>query len=259
MRHGGTAPGPGGDPAGPPAHPPRCPDPRRDLKLENVLLDSSSDELAKIKIADFGYSKSSVMQSAPNSTVGTPAYVAPEVLLRPEYEGQPADVWSAGVTLYVMLCGKYPFEDPRDPKNFQKTLQRIINVEYHIPSSVELSSSCLDMLQRMLIPDPEARITIPEIFNHAFFKKDLPAELVAEVRGKSKKPGLFARLKAKFGKKNGNEKAAAEATSVATEEEAPLERQSTEEIAAIIKEATTVPVADVDMRDDDFDDDFDNA
>lgn len=59
-----------------------------------------------MKIADFGYSKNAVMQSAPNSTVGTPAYIAPEVLLRTEYAGEPADVWSAGVTLYVMLCGR---------------------------------------------------------------------------------------------------------------------------------------------------------
>ncbi|XP_027191287.1 serine/threonine-protein kinase SAPK1 isoform X2 [Cicer arietinum] len=93
----------------------------RDLKLENTLLDASL--APRLKICDFGYSKSSVLHSQPKSTVGTPAYIAPEVLSRREYDGKIADVWSCGVTLYVMLVGAYPFEDPEDPRNFRKTLQ----------------------------------------------------------------------------------------------------------------------------------------
>uniref|UniRef100_A0A8R7PBK3 non-specific serine/threonine protein kinase n=1 Tax=Triticum urartu TaxID=4572 RepID=A0A8R7PBK3_TRIUA len=92
----------------------------RDLKLENTLLDGS--EAPRLKICDFGYSKSSVLHSQPKSTVGTPAYIAPEVLSRREYDGKVADVWSCGVTLYVMLVGAYPFEDPDEPKNFRKTI-----------------------------------------------------------------------------------------------------------------------------------------
>jgi serine/threonine-protein kinase SRK2 len=93
----------------------------RDLKLENTLLDGSPAPL--LKICDFGYSKSSLLHSRPKSTVGTPAYIAPEVLSRREYDGKHADVWSCGVTLYVMLVGGYPFEDPDDPRNFRKTIQ----------------------------------------------------------------------------------------------------------------------------------------
>lgn len=73
----------------------------RDLKLENTLLDDSPPP--QLKICDFGYSRSSVLHSRPKSTVGTPAYIAPEVLSRKEYDGKLGDVWSCGVTLYVML------------------------------------------------------------------------------------------------------------------------------------------------------------
>ncbi|KAK1406273.1 hypothetical protein QVD17_41565 [Tagetes erecta] len=58
----------------------------RDLKIENTLLDGSP--APRLKICDFGYSKSSLLHSRPKSTVGTPAYIAPEVLSRKEYDGK---------------------------------------------------------------------------------------------------------------------------------------------------------------------------
>ncbi|KAK9165280.1 hypothetical protein Scep_000471 [Stephania cephalantha] len=117
----------------------------RDLKLENTLLDGSP--APRLKICDFGYSKSLLLHSQPKSTVGTPAYIAPEVLARREYDGKIADVWSCGVTLFVMLVGAYPFEDPKEPKNVVKTVERI---------------------------------TIPEIQKHGWFLKNLPADLMDE-------------------------------------------------------------------------------
>ncbi|GMP32850.1 hypothetical protein CsSME_00006420 [Camellia sinensis var. sinensis] len=148
----------------------------RDLKLENTLLHGSSTP--RLKICDFGYSKSSVLHSQPKSTVGTPAYIAPEVFSRKEYDGKIADVWSCGVTLYVMLVGAYPFEDADDPRNFKKTITRILSVQYSIPDYVRVSMECRHLLSRIFVANPEKRITIPEIKRHAWFLKDLPIEFM---------------------------------------------------------------------------------
>lgn len=150
----------------------------RDLKLENTLLDGSP--APRLKICDFGYSKSAVYHSQPKSTVGTPAYIAPEVLLRKEYDGKIADVWSCGVTLYVMLVGGYPFEDPEEPKDFRKMIQRILSVQYTIPESINITPECRHLISRIFVQDPEARITIPEIKRHEWFLRNLPADLMNE-------------------------------------------------------------------------------
>ncbi|KAL4521907.1 hypothetical protein Ndes2437B_g07672 [Nannochloris sp. 'desiccata'] len=123
----------------------------RDIKLENTLLDGSPRPL--IKICDFGYSKHEKFQSAPGSRVGTPAYLAPEVIMTTKgktYDGKVADIWSCGVMLYVML------------------------VEYEFPSGMKLSSELKDIMSKLLIPDPTKRITIAGILEHPWFNKDLP-------------------------------------------------------------------------------------
>ncbi|SPT18432.1 unnamed protein product [Triticum aestivum] len=143
----------------------------RDLKLENTLLDGSP--APRLKICDFGY----LLHSKPKSTVGTPAYIAPEVLSRREYDGKTADVWSCGVTLYVMLVGGYPFEDPDDPKNFRKTIGRIMSIQYKIPEYVHVSQDCKQLLASIFVANPAKRITMREIRNHPWFLKNLPREL----------------------------------------------------------------------------------
>ncbi|KAL5071635.1 hypothetical protein RYX36_022522 [Vicia faba] len=150
----------------------------RDLKLENTLLDGSP--APRLKICDFGYSKSSVLHSQPKSTVGTPAYIAPEVLLKKEYDGKIADVWSCGVTLYVMLVGAYPFEDPEEPKNFRKTIYRILKVQYSIPDYVQISPECHHLISRIFVADPAQIIseaTIPAAGTHQSLNQYLTGSL----------------------------------------------------------------------------------
>ncbi|EFN57456.1 hypothetical protein CHLNCDRAFT_34706 [Chlorella variabilis] len=150
----------------------------RDIKLENTLLDGSPRPL--IKICDFGYSKHEKYQSAPGSRVGTPAYLAPEVIMTTKgktYDGKVADIWSCGVMLYVMLVGAYPFERPEDKhdnQKLQKMIQRILRVEYDWPAHIKLSPECRDLMSRILVADPSKRITIHEIQDHPWYMKDLP-------------------------------------------------------------------------------------
>ncbi|KAK8957520.1 Serine/threonine-protein kinase SAPK10 [Platanthera zijinensis] len=152
----------------------------RDLKLENTLLDGSA--APRLKICDFGYSKSSVLHSQPKSTVGTPAYIAPEILFKKEYDGKIADVWSCGVTLYIMLVGAYPFEDPGEPKNYLKTMQRISEVQYSLPYNVRISLECRHLISRIFVANPAMRISIREICNHEWFLKNMPGDLMDDSR-----------------------------------------------------------------------------
>ncbi|KIJ54296.1 hypothetical protein M422DRAFT_221842 [Sphaerobolus stellatus SS14] len=139
----------------------------RDLKPENVLLD---DKL-NVKIADFGLSN--VVQDGEflMTSCGSPNYAAPEVIRGLRYTGPEIDVWSCGVILYVMLCGRLPFEDDDVNTLFAK----IALGEYVVPS--ELSKDARYLLSKMLTVDPVKRITIPEIMESSFYLTDLPKYL----------------------------------------------------------------------------------
>jgi serine/threonine-protein kinase SRK2 len=81
----------------------------RDIKLENVLI-SAPGRHGEVKIADFGYSKHEHNSSA-RTTVGTTMYISPEIIIgRGSYNAKKADIWSLGVVLYCMLCGRFPFD-----------------------------------------------------------------------------------------------------------------------------------------------------
>ncbi|KAL0952140.1 hypothetical protein HGRIS_008760 [Hohenbuehelia grisea] len=139
----------------------------RDMKPENVLLD---DDL-NVKIADFGLSNEIVDGSFLKTSCGSPNYAAPEVISGQFYTGPEIDIWSCGVILYVMLCGKLPFEDD----DVQVLFQKISQGSYHMPS--HLSSDAKNLISSMLAVDPVKRITIEQITKHPFFTVDLPRYL----------------------------------------------------------------------------------
>ncbi|CAJ1938315.1 unnamed protein product [Sphenostylis stenocarpa] len=183
----------------------------RDLKLENTLLDGSSAN--RLKICDFGYSKSYILHSRTHSKLGTPAYIAPEILSGKGYDGKLADVWSCGVILYTILVGTLPFMDKEDQQNIQKIVQRVVAVQYEFPNNV-LSQDSKNLISRIFVADPEKRITMKEIKSHPWFLKNLPEELREEVQD------VYC-----------------------NEENTEHSLQSIEEIMKIVNEAKTTPVA----------------
>ena len=95
---------------------------------------------------------------------------APEVIsAKTHYDGTKADIWSCGVMLYVMLFCEYPFERPEDEQDkygFQKVLDRIMRVDYKIPKYPRISPECRDLIQGILVGDPDQRLNIDSIQRH---------------------------------------------------------------------------------------------
>ena len=148
----------------------------RDLKPENLLLD---DHL-NVKIADFGLSNIMTDGNFLKTSCGSPNYAAPEVISGKLYAGPEVDVWSSGVILYVMLCGRLPFDDEFIPALFKK----IGNGVYTLPSY--LSQGARYLLTRMLVVNPLNRITIREILEDDWFKQNLPEYLLPPDLSKTK-------------------------------------------------------------------------
>ncbi|BGP36969.1 Protein kinase [Rhodotorula kratochvilovae] len=139
----------------------------RDLKPENLLL----DENLNVKIADFGLSN--IMRDGDflKTSCGSPNYAAPEVISGKLYAGPEIDIWSCGVILYVMLCGRLPFDDDHIPLLFKKINGGI----FSLPPF--LSAEARSLLSRMLTVDSNRRIKLHEIRQLPWFQHELPAYL----------------------------------------------------------------------------------
>ena len=106
------------------------------------------------------------------STCGTLSFLAPEVFKGTSNAGPPLDVWSLGVILFTMLCGRLPFEGQdligtKRPRE-QIIKSRIMKCQYKIDD--HLGPEVKDLIRRMLQVDPSERASIPEIFNHVWMR-----------------------------------------------------------------------------------------
>jgi len=137
----------------------------RDIKLDNILLDSKGNT----KIIDFGLASMDEDDKGCRNFVGSPEYVAPEIIKRKPYSGYKADVYSLGMVLFCMLFGQFPFIP-------EKRFESIINGEEHPPlewpdhlikfPTFFVSKAAKDLLSKMLEVDPEKRISMEQIAKH---------------------------------------------------------------------------------------------
>jgi len=155
----------------------------RDLKPENFLFSDHTDD-AEIKLIDFGLSKrfgpnalathdpllgTVCMEDKMHTIVGTPYYVAPEVLMG-AYDFS-CDVWSLGVILFIMLCGYPPFEGDNNKEIFKRVLQQ--KLEFDPEDWTVISNEAKDLITQMLHKEPSQRISVVACLEHPWFKIEL--------------------------------------------------------------------------------------
>jgi len=139
----------------------------RDLKPENFLMNDPSEN-SEVKLIDFGLSKRFSAKKEVekmHTVVGTPYYVAPEVL-KGNYDIS-CDVWSLGVILYVFLCGYPPFEGDNNKEIFRNVLKQ--RLQFDPAEWGTISDSAKDLVSKMLAKDPKKRISATQCLEHPWF------------------------------------------------------------------------------------------
>lgn len=136
----------------------------RDLKPENILLDTKKNNI--IKIIDWGTARFFEKNKKMNKISGTPYYIAPEVL-NEKYD-EKCDVWSAGVIMYIILCGYPPFNGEND----NEILAKIKTGKFTFPEEEweEVSSDAKDLIKKMLAFKSEDRLSASDCLNHSWLK-----------------------------------------------------------------------------------------
>jgi len=150
----------------------------RDIKLDNILIDLTNT----VKICDFGVSRKIKKGEIMHDQCGTPAYIAPEIILGKGYEGFGVDIWSAGVVLYALLAGVVPFRQ----KSMKLINQLIIDGKYDEIENI--SAEAKDLIRGILNTDPLKRLTIDQILNHEWLKFDYLDE---NIKNKNKRKLIY--------------------------------------------------------------------
>jgi protein-serine/threonine kinase len=133
----------------------------RDLKIENIMISKTGD----IKIIDFGLSNMYSNDSLLKTYCGSLYFAAPELLSAHPYIGPEIDIWSFGVVLYVLVCGKVPFDD----QSVSVLHEKIKKGKVDYPPF--LSPEVVSLLSRMLVVNPNKRAHLSEVLSHPWMTK----------------------------------------------------------------------------------------
>ncbi|KAF9189100.1 NUAK SNF1-like kinase 2 [Haplosporangium sp. Z 767] len=134
----------------------------RDLKPENILLDSERN----VRVADFGFGNNWHKDRHLTTYCGSPFYAAPEMVSGTPYIGPETDVWSLGVILYVLVCGRLPF----DASDLPALFAQIKRGNYQKPR--EGSIDVCSLIHRMLTVDPKRRATLTDVLRSRWMRAD---------------------------------------------------------------------------------------
>lgn len=149
----------------------------RDIKPENILLDDKDN----LKISDFGLAtmfRHRGKERLLNRLCGTLPYVAPELMSRSAFHAQPADTWACGIVLTAMLAGELPWDQPSE--NCQEYLDWLEKKHYLAPWK-KIDAVPLSLLSKMLLHNPEDRITIPAIKKHRWFSRSFKSAVKRQI------------------------------------------------------------------------------
>ena len=133
----------------------------RDLKPENILLEANK-EFDQIKIIDFGTSLVYDPNKNLDEKLGTPYYIAPEVLNK-NYNSK-CDIWSCGVITYILLSGMPPFNGQSDQEIMKKVRAGSFSFDDKVWNNI--SDNCKDFISKLLTYKPEERPTASEALQH---------------------------------------------------------------------------------------------
>lgn len=164
----------------------------RDLKPENILYASKAED-APIKIADFGLARVVSPSDMMKTACGTPGYVAPEILKNKGYQSGAVDMWSAGVILYILLCGFPPFYDDDMPALFDQ----ILHARYDFPSPWwdNITENAKDLVKKLLTLEPTERYTATKVLNHPWIRQGGSQNELADTVKSLKKYNASRKLK----------------------------------------------------------------
>jgi MAP/microtubule affinity-regulating kinase len=132
----------------------------RDIKLENIIINNGT-----VKLIDFGFCCCTAPDSKLKIFCGTPSYMAPEIVMKKEYLGNPTDIWATGILTYAMLCGQFPFKGTSDKDLYRKISRGLYNPPDH------LSRESKNFLSKMLVVDPARRATAAQLLEDPFLSK----------------------------------------------------------------------------------------
>uniref|UniRef100_A0A673NDK4 Serine/threonine-protein kinase D3-like n=1 Tax=Sinocyclocheilus rhinocerous TaxID=307959 RepID=A0A673NDK4_9TELE len=135
-----------------------------DLKPENVLL-ASPEPFPQVKLCDFGFARIIGQKSFRRTLVGTPAYLAPEVICSKGYN-RSLDVWAVGVILYVSLSGTFPFNEDEDIN------QQITNASFMYPRQPWslISLEAVNLINNLLQVVVRRRFSVGKAMGHPWFQ-----------------------------------------------------------------------------------------